>query len=160
MRTLEDLFLHGLKELYYGESQLLEALPSLRDAARKKSLKEVFEMHLREKQSQRNRLERIYKKLGISSSGVTSPGMQGMIAELHHILQEADPDEVQDARLIGAAKKIAHYEIAGYSNCVRYAKKLQHIETARKLQETLDEAYARNTLLDQVAEDRLLDQVA
>lgn len=160
MKTLKELLIHELEVLYDSEGQLLQAIPELRDSAHEQSLKKIFDQLLTETQAQRERLEVIYKRLGIQIKGIPSQVMRGMIGEIRAWLREEDTDEVHDARLIDAAKRIAYYEIAGYSSCVRYAKELQHIETARKLQETLDEEYAINSMLDEVAENTISGQVA
>lgn len=160
MKTLKELLVHGLEELYRGETQLIKILPALRNSATERDLKSIFEDHIKIKEDQRNNLDSIYQRLGVTSGKGYSPVIDMMITEIHEILREKAPDRIQDIRLIDAATKITQYQIAGYTCCVRYAKELDHIETARKLQRMLDEEYAMNTLLEHVAEDRLMDQLA
>lgn len=160
MKTLKELLVHGLEELYRGETQLIQVLPSLRNTATEKELRSVFEDYIKIKEDQRKSLDVIYQRLGVTTGKGYSPVIDEMIAEIRELLRENTPNDIQDIRLIDSVTKITHYQIAAYTCCVRYAIELDHIETARKLQLMLDDEYAMNTLLGHVAEDRLMGQLA
>jgi ferritin-like metal-binding protein YciE len=48
VKTLNDLFVHELKDLYSAEKQLTKALPQMAKAATNLQLKQAIENHLAE----------------------------------------------------------------------------------------------------------------
>lgn len=155
MKTLNDLFEHQLKDLYSAEKQMIEALPKMAAKANDGQLKTAFKDHLETTKKQKQRLEEICDELGISPSGETCKGMEGLVKEAESFIDEADDDEVMDAGLIADAQRVEHYEISGYGTAVRYAKELGHDDIASKLQTTLDEEYVADNQLDKLAENKL-----
>ena len=152
MATLQDLAIHGLKDLYSAETQILEALPTMAEAASHPELKNAFNQHLEETRNQVQRLEQIFQQLGQSPGGVTCKGMQGLIAEGQELLgQDADPD-VRDAGLIEAAQKVEHYEIAGYGTACEYAKLLGQNDALQLLKQTINEEEQTDKKLTQIAQ--------
>ncbi|WP_309572863.1 ferritin-like domain-containing protein [Deinococcus sp.] len=124
LKNLQDLYVEQLKDLYSAETQLVEALPKMAQAATDPKLKAGFEKHLTETQQQVKRLDSIFTDLGEQPGGHTCQAMKGLIAEgSEMIAQEAAP-AVKDAGLIACAQRVEHYEIAGYGTVVRYAEVL------------------------------------
>ena len=155
MKSLEDLFVHELKDLYSAEKQILKALPKMAKAASNEELKQAFELHLQETEGQVDRLEQVFEELGISSRGHKCHAMEGLIEEGKEIMEsDADP-EVMDAALIAAAQRVEHYEIAGYGCARTYAQQLGHNEAARLLQQTLEEEGNTDHKLTQIAMERV-----
>ena len=137
--TLEQLFVEQLKDLFSAESQLIEALPKMAEAAHAPVLKKGFQLHLKETREHARRLEHILKALGESPEGKTCKAMQGLVKEGDETISEDASPEVKDAALIAAAQRVEHYEIAGYG-CVRtYATLLGRKGDARVLATTLKE---------------------
>ena len=155
METMQDLYVHELKDLYNAEKQLLAALPKMAESATHRELRQAFEDHTRVTEEQVRRLETIFDDLGQSPTGKKCKGMEGLIEEGKEILEEkADPD-VRDAALIGAAQRVEHYEIAGYGTARTYAQQLGFSKHADLLQRTLDEEGEADKLLTQLAESRV-----
>jgi len=151
MRTLEDLFVHEIKDLYSAEKQLLKALPKMAKAASNIELREGLESHLAETEKQVKRLEEIMESHEIPTRGPKCKAMEGLVEEGHDILDEDLEDDVRDAAIIAAAQRVEHYEIAGYGCARTFAEQLGHEEAARLLQETLDEEKAADEKLTQIA---------
>lgn len=137
--TLADLFIEELRDLHSAESQLLEAIPAMAEAASDALLKGAFENHARQTGIHLERLERIFKELGENPRGRTCKAMKGLIAEgREHIEAKAGP-AVKDAALIASAQRIEHYEIAGYGTARTFATLLGHGDAAALLRQTLEE---------------------
>jgi ferritin-like metal-binding protein YciE len=153
MESLQELYIHGLKDLYSAEKQIIKALPKMAKAASSEELRAGFEEHLRQTEEQVERLEQIFEELEVSPRGKKCVGMEGLIEEGKELIEE-DPDpEVLDAGLIAAAQHIEHYEIAGYG-CVRtYAELLGYDDAAKLLQQTLDEEGETDKKLTALAEN-------
>lgn len=151
LETLDDLFEMQLKDLYSAENQLVKAMPKMASMAKDARLRQGFEMHLRETQTQVERLEQIGKGLDLKLSGHTCKAMEGLIAEGQETMSERATDEVMDAALIAAAQRIEHYEISGYGTAAHYAERLGHSEAAALLRQSLNEEQRTDTKLNDLA---------
>ena len=149
--TLQDLYVHLLKDLYSAENQLTRALPKLAAASKSPDLRLAFETHLRETENQITRLQTIADKLGVSLTGYTCNGMKGIISEGSEWIGEDATDAVKDAGLIMEAQHAEHYEIAGYGSARNYAEHLGHTEAATLLKTSLDEEIGADTKLNALA---------
>ena len=152
LQSLEDLFLHDIKDLYNAENQILKALPRMAKKASSPELRRAFEQHLKQTEAQVKRLERVFGTLDEKPKGKTCKGMQGLIEEGKEMLSEDIEDDVLDAALIAAAQKVEHYEIAAYGTARTYAEMLGNDEAARLLQQTLDEEGETDKKLTKLAE--------
>jgi ferritin-like metal-binding protein YciE len=155
MKTLNDLFVHELKDLYSAEKQLTKALPKMAKAATNESLREAFESHLQETEGHVQRLEEICSQLGVSTRGTKCKAMEGLIEEGQEVLEEDMEDDVRDAALISAAQRVEHYEMAGYGSARTFAEQIGNEEAARLLQQTLDEEGAADKKLTKIAMSRV-----
>jgi ferritin-like metal-binding protein YciE len=151
LKTLRDLFIHELKDLYSAEKQLVKALPKVAKAATNPDLKAGVEAHLEETKEHVNRLEQIFEQLGTSSRGPSCKGMEGLIEESATLIEEESDEEVLDAGLICGSQKIEHYEIAGYGCARAFAELLDEEEAMKLLQQTLDEEKATDEKLTELA---------
>lgn len=152
VKTLHQLFLDQLKDLYSAENQLIEALPKMAEAAHNPELKQGFEMHLEETRNHARRIEQIFQELEEGKpTGKTCQAMKGLVKEGSETIHEDATPEVMDAALIAAAQRVEHYEMAGYG-CVRtYAEIMGHTNAAKLLQATLDEESATDKKLTTAA---------
>lgn len=155
LSNLNDVFEHGLKDLYSAEKQLVEALPKMAEAASNDKLKKAFEKHLEVTKEQLKRVEEIGKELGKTVTGHTCEGMKGIIKEGESIVKDGKKGHALDAALIGAAQRVEHYEIAAYGTAVAHAEELGHKDAAKKLQKTLDEESKANEQLTDLAESTI-----
>jgi ferritin-like metal-binding protein YciE len=151
MKTLQDLFVHELKDLYSAEKQLTAALPKMAKAASTPELKEAFNAHLQETQHQLERVHGILQELGENPGRKKCAAMEGLIEEGSHIIKEKADPAVKDAALIAAAQRVEHYEISGYGTARAFAESLGHKEAAKILDEILDEESSANEKLNAIA---------
>jgi ferritin-like metal-binding protein YciE len=151
MKTLEDLFIHELKDLHSAEKQLLKALPKMAKASTNEELRTAFENHLAETEEHVARLDRLLADLNLNGRTPKCKAMEGLIEEGKEMMDDAMEDDVRDAALIAAAQRVEHYEIAGYGCARTFAEQLGHSDAAAVLQQTLDEESAANELLTNIA---------
>ena len=152
IRTLNDLFVDMIKDLYSAESQLVKALPKMAKKSTNPELKKGFEQHLQETINQKERLEKIAEMLDISPKGKKCAAMEGLIEEAEEIISEIADPQVLDAGLIAAAQKVEHYEIASYGTVATFAKILGNSEIENLLRETEKEEKGADEKLGKVAQ--------
>ncbi|TBZ66298.1 ferritin-like domain-containing protein [Rhizobium leguminosarum] len=151
-KTLNDLFLDTLKDIYYAEKQILKALPKMARAAQSEEGKAGFLQHRHETQAQIERLEQVFEMIGKPARGKTCEAIQGIIAEADEIIEEFNGSVALDAGLISSAQAVEHYEIARYGTLIAWAKQLGHKDAIPLLQATLAEEEATDKKLTQIAE--------
>jgi len=152
VKTLEELYVDELKDLYSAEKQITKALPKLAKAATSPELKDAFESHLQETLGQIERLDQVFDQLGKPHKAKLCHGMQGVLEEGSEVLEELEKSDLRDAALIGAAQRVEHYEMAGYGCVIEYATLLGHKDSAKLLQATLDEEKAADEKLGKIAQ--------
>ncbi len=155
IKSLEDLLVHDLQDLHNAETQLIEALPKMAEAANAAPLKKAFNDHLKQTRTHAARLEKALKQLGKGPGDETCKGMKGLIAEGDKAMKDVIDPHTLDAALIGAAQRVEHYEIAGYGTARAHAETLGKADIVDLLQTTLDEEGEANKLLTQLAEGRM-----
>src|SRR5947207_978442 len=155
IRTMDDLFVHTLRDIYYAENQIVKALPDMIEKATDPQLKQGFQGHLAETKNHVKRLEEVFKIHGVEVSGVDCPAIDGIIEEADDVAGEVDDKQVLDAALIGAAQAVEHYEIARYGTLIAWAKQLGRSDCASLLQKNLDEEKAADKKLTSLAESKV-----
>jgi ferritin-like metal-binding protein YciE len=149
--SLRDLYIRELRDLYSAEHQLVEALPKMSQAAHSRGLKNAFQAHLKETRGHVKRLETIFSAMGLPPKEEKCKAMAGLVAEGNEWTEEKATAGVMDAGLIAAARRVEHYEMAGYG-CVRnYAKLLGESNAAQLLQQTLNEEGGADRKLTELA---------
>jgi ferritin-like metal-binding protein YciE len=151
MKSMKDLFMHELGDLYHAENQLLKTLPRISERVSSEELKSALKEHTEETKEHVHRLEECFKQMGEKTSAHECQAMQGIIAEAEEILAQEEDGELIDAALIGAAQKVEHYEIAGYGTVTEWAKTMGQNEVARILGQTLSEEEKADGLLTKLA---------
>ena len=151
IKTMDDLFLHGLQDIYYAEQQITKALPKMIEQATNRDLAQGLRMHLEETRKQIERLDQVFKKLNQQPKGHDCPAIEGLIEEANETAGEVDDKSVLDAALIAAAQAVEHYEIARYGTLIAWAKELGHDEVVRFLTTNLNEEKAADSKLSNIA---------
>ena len=151
IKTLQDLFINELRDIYHAEKQLVRALPKMAKAASSDKLKEAFTAHLEETKGQVERLEQVFEMLDTRTRGKPCEAMQGLVEEAKEVMEEVKEPEILDAALIVAAQKVEHYEIAGYGSLRALAEALGHKDAAKLLDQTLAEEKKTDELLNKLA---------
>ncbi|HEY1095696.1 MAG TPA: ferritin-like domain-containing protein [Alphaproteobacteria bacterium] len=152
IKSMHDLYLHMLQDIYYAENQLVKALPKMSKATTNLGLQQAIENHLLETKVHVERLERIFGALEKNAKGVKCDSILGLIAEAEDMMDNADSQDVMDAAIIAAAQKTEHYEIATYGTLVSYAKLLGYPDQAKLLMDTLKEERLADEKLTTLAE--------
>src|SRR5918993_4309778 len=150
-KTLNDLFLETLKDVYYAEKQAVRMLQKAAKSAKADELKQAFTQHREESQGQVERLDQVFEILGRPARGKTCEAIQGLNAEMAEVLEDFGDSPAADAALIGAAQAVEHYEIARYGTLSTWASQLGMAEAATLLEETLAEEKKTDELLTQLA---------
>lgn len=138
-KTLDDLFLDTLKDIYYAERKILKALPKMARAAASDDLKAAFQKHKDETEIHVERLQQIFELLGKRAQGKTCPAIDGIIEEGEEIMDEFKGTSALDAGLISAAQAVEHYEITRYGTLKRWAEVLGMKDAVKLLDQTLGE---------------------
>ncbi|WP_213742543.1 ferritin-like domain-containing protein [Bradyrhizobium sp. dw_411] len=155
IKTMDDLFVHQLQDIYYAEKQLVKALPKMAEKATDKQLKQGFLTHLEETKTHVQRLEQVFEMHGAQVKAVDCPAIDGIIKEADEVTGEVADKAVLDAALINAGQAAEHYEITRYGSLISWAKQLGRNDCASVLQKTLDEEKATDKKLTTLAESRI-----
>jgi ferritin-like metal-binding protein YciE len=151
-KTLEDLFIDGVKDIYYAERKIIAGLKKMIRGAKSPELKSAFESHLQETEGQVERLVQVFELLGKPARGKTCPAIDGILEEGQEILEEFKDSDALDAGLLAGAQAVEHYEIARYGTLASWAMQLGKQDVAELLKQTLAEETKTDQLLTQLAE--------
>ena len=138
-KTLDDLFLDTLKDIYYAERKITKALPKMARAAQSDKLRAAFEKHLGQTEGHIERLEQVFEMIGKPARGKNCPAIDGIVEEGEEIIDEFKDMPALDAGLISAAQAVEHYEITRYGTLKRWAEMLGMNDAAKLLDATLQE---------------------
>jgi ferritin-like metal-binding protein YciE len=152
IKTMDDLFVHMLRDMYYAENQIVKALPDMIQKATDPALRQGFETHLGETKNHVKRLEQVFKMHGVEAKGLDCPAIDGIIEEANEVAGEIDDKNVLDAALIAAAQAVEHYEMTRYGTLIAWAKQLGRSDCASVLQQNLEEEKAADHKLTTLAE--------
>ena len=159
-KSLEDLFVNLLKDIYYAEKQILKALPKMAKKANSDDLRQAFEHHLEETQGQVERLEQVFALCDLKPTAKTCAAIKGILEEGEEDMKEAKDPDVLDAGMIADAQAVEHYEIARYGTMVAWAKQLGMNDAASLLEETLEQEHNADRTLTEIAEGSLNREAA
>src|ERR1700710_2322594 len=148
-----ELLIDELRDILHAEKQLLKALPKMAKAARFDRLRELFEIHLAETEQQVERLNECFSLLGEAARAKPCKGMMGLVEEGQEVMAKGErkEDAAADLALIGAAQRVEHYEISGYTTARNLSSQLRHSAVSALLSQSLAEEENADQLLNQVA---------
>lgn len=159
-KDLRELFLDGLKDMYWAEKALTKAIPKMMKNATDEDLVAALTEHLEVTKTQVTRLEEVFAALDETASAEKCEAMAGLIKEAEDIMAETEMGPVRDAGIIAAAQKVEHYEIASYGTLCAFASTLGENEAANLLEETLAEEKDADEKLSEVASTTVNDEAA
>ena len=171
IQSMNELFLHGLQDIYYAESQIAKTLTEMMNQQIDSALFDNLEHHLEETQEQIKRLEQSFRARGQTPQGVTCQAILGLIEEGQELVREVEDENVRDAAMLASAQAMERYEITRYGTLVAWAdqlgrsgvidqKELGSLEIVDLLQLTLDEEKNQDARLTALAESRINRQAA
>ena len=154
--ALMELFVDGIKDIYWAEKHLMKALPKMQKAATSEELQEAFETHIEQTAEQVTRLEQVFELLEEKAQGKKCDAMEGLVVEGQSIIEETEEGTAtRDVGLILAAQKVEHYEIATYGGLAQLAKTLGRDDISTILETTLAEEKETDVLLTGIAENNV-----
>ncbi|MEH2560841.1 ferritin-like metal-binding protein YciE [Bradyrhizobium sp. AZCC 2289] len=151
IKSMEDLLIHGLQDIYYAEQQIIKSLPTMIEKATNRDLVAGLKGHLEETNKQVERLQKVFEKLGKQPTGTQCPAIDGIIKEADETAGEIEDKAVLDAAIVANAQAVEHYEMCRYGTLIAWAEELGHDEIVRFLTTNLNEEKAANTKLNTVA---------
>jgi ferritin-like metal-binding protein YciE len=151
IKTMEDLFLHQLEDIYYAEQQLTKAIPKMAEKATNADLKAGLKSHVVDTKNQIERLDKVFAKLGQKPKGTDCPAIDGLIKEADETASEIEDKAVLDAAIVANSQAVEHYEISRYGTLIAWAEELGHDDVVRLLTTNLNEEKAANSKLNNVA---------
>jgi ferritin-like metal-binding protein YciE len=154
-KTLDDLFLQTLKDIYYAERKILKSLPRMAKAAESTELKQAFNTHREETQGQIERLEQVFEMLGKRASGVSCEAINGILEEGESVMEDFGDSEAADAAILAAAQAVEHYEIVRYGTLKTWAEELGLQDAVKLIDQNLQEEKKTDAVLTQLAEARI-----
>ncbi len=152
IKTMDDLFVHTLRDIYYAEQQIEKNLPKMIDKATDASLKADFQAHLAETRHHIERVEQVFEMHNVKAKAVHCPAIDGILKEADEVAGEIDDKQVLDAALIAAAQAVEHYEITRYGTLIAWARQLGRADCAAVLEKNLKEEKAADAKLTKRAE--------
>jgi ferritin-like metal-binding protein YciE len=155
IKTLNDLFVHTLQDIYYAEQKITKALPKMISKVSDQQLQSAFMTHLAETEQHIRRVEQVFQMHGEAAKAVTCPAIDGIVTEAEEIMKDASDPEVLDAAALASAQAVEHYEITRYGTLIAWARELGRNDCASVLQQNLDEEKATDQKLTQIAEARI-----
>ncbi|SHL24690.1 ferritin-like domain-containing protein [Chryseobacterium contaminans] len=151
--NLRKFFISALKDIYFAENAIIEALDKMQEAATTEELKDAFEDHQLQTKKHVSRLEKVFKLLDEKPEKKECEAIKGIIKEGEEVIKSTeDGSMTRDAALIIAAQKVEHYEIATYGGLVQLALTMGHDKAADLLEETLQEEEDTDYHLTEIAE--------
>jgi ferritin-like metal-binding protein YciE len=151
IKSMNDLLIHELKDIYSAEKQLIRALPKMANAVTSAALQQSLEDHLEETKVQAERLEKILTDMDVSLRVPKCAAMEGLLEEGKKLLEEDMDEQLLDAAIIAACQRVEHYEIAAYGCARTFAELLGMQEIVEILQTSLDEEGAADKKLTEIA---------
>jgi ferritin-like metal-binding protein YciE len=152
IQTLDDLFVHTLRDIYYAEKRIVKSLPDMIGKATDPQLKQGLSDHLEETRNHVTRVEEVFEMHGAEAKTVTCPAIDGIIAEAKEIGGDIEDKSVLDAALIASAQAVEHYEITRYGTLIAWARQLGREDCASVLAENLADEKAADMKLTDLAE--------
>lgn len=155
IKSMEDLYLHVLQDIYYAEKQILKALPDMIGKATNRELTAALKFHLGETEKQVSRLEQVFSLIDEEPKGTGCPAIDGIIKEANELASEIEDKAVLDAALLAAAQAVEHYEITRYGTLIAWSAELNRDAVARLLNTTLNEEKAADKKLSAIGEKKV-----
>jgi ferritin-like metal-binding protein YciE len=155
IKTMEDLYLHALQDIYYAEQQILRSLDEMIEKATNRELTKAFKAHKAHTENQIDRLGQAFELLGEKPKGTSCPAIDGLLKEAKSVASDISDKALLDAALIAAAQAVEHYEITRYGTLITWSRQIGSGAVAKLLQITLKEEKAADKRLSELAQAKV-----
>ena len=152
IKTMNDLFVHQLQDIYYAEKRIVKSLPDMINKATDARLHAGLEEHLTQTKQHVQRVEQVFEMHGVKAQTVTCPAIDGILKEADEVAGEVADKQVLDAAIIAAAQAVEHYEMTRYGTLIAWAKRLGRSDCASVLAKNLADEKAADQKLTALAE--------
>lgn len=152
MKTMNDLFLHFLQDIYYAEKAAAKSVSKVMRATRNPQVREMLENHKAHAQEPLDRLDRVFEAAGKRPRGKACEAMNGLLAECQEAIEEGEPGPVLDAALIACLQGIKMYEVTRYGSLLAFARQMGLAQAVTELEALRDAARKEDQALTQIAE--------
>lgn len=152
IKTMNDLFVHTLQDMYYAEQQIVKHLPEMIQKSGSPELRNAFKHHLGETEGHVRRLEQVFQMQDQPVKGVDCPAIDGILSEAKEVISDCGDKQVCDAAMLSAAQAVEHYEITRYGSLIAFAKQLGRADCAKLLDQTLEEEKAADKKLTEISQ--------
>jgi ferritin-like metal-binding protein YciE len=160
IKTMEDLFLHTLQDIFYAEQKIEKSLPTMISKASNSDLSGALTSHLGETKQHVVRLQEVFRMINARPKAIDCPAIDGILKEAREVTGDVEDKDVLDAAIIAAAQAVEHYEITRYGTLIAWARELGREDCASELEATLEEEKAADAKLTEVAESRVNEDAA
>jgi ferritin-like metal-binding protein YciE len=155
MKDLKELFVHGLRDMYWVENRLISELKTMSEKASNPELKQAFLDHRAETETHLQKLDDVFAMVDMTPRAEVCDGLKGILEEGHELLDKCETDALCDALLIEAGNKVEHYEIASYGTLKAFANELNLPPAASIFEGILEQEVAADKTLSQLAESSI-----
>jgi len=159
-KTLNDLFLETLKDIYNAEKQAIRGMSRMAKKVKSEELRTALETHREETERQVERLEKVFEMIDKPARGKTCEAINGLVEESKELMEDFADSEALDAGILASVQAIEHYEISRYGTMRTWAQQLGLQDAARLLEETLNEEKKTDELLTRIAEKAINQKAA
>ena len=149
VKTLSDLFIAELADMYDAEQRVALALPKMIEATTCGQLKAALEHHLSQSKTHVTKIEQAFKSIGVTAKAKKCEATVGLLKEADEMIATFKNSPALNAAIISSAQRIEHYEIASYGCLHAWATLLKHTAAANLIEGILgDEKKANEKLIE------------
>jgi ferritin-like metal-binding protein YciE len=160
--TLNELYIHELKDLWSANDQMVKALEKIIPQARNKKLVSMLKASHKGIASHTELIKSLIENQDEDVGKSHCQGMEGLVKEaIKHTINDA-PDEgpVLDAAIIAQYQRMTHYGITGFGTVTAFAKALKLTGDRLELEMAVKEMQKSDELMSELAESAVNAQAA
>ena len=160
MKTMNDLFLHFLQDIYYAEKAFAKSSTKIMKAVQNEEVREILKKAKDHAAEPIEALDRVFEAAGKRPRGKTCEAMNGLLAECQEAIEEGEPGPVLDAALIACVQGIKTYEVTRYGSLLAFARKMGLDSAVEELKKLRDAAHTDDEALSRIAEGDVNDEAS
>ena len=139
VQGLRGLFVDELKNIYWVEKTLTNALPNMIKSVKSEVLIKSLEDHLEVTKSQVSRIEKEFDAIGEKAEAKKCEVMERLFQDTADIIESTDAGVIRDAFIKSTTPKVKNFAIATYGTLCSFAKDLGEAKAVPLLALTLNE---------------------
>lgn len=152
MKTMNDLFLHFLQDIYYAEKAFAKSSSKIMKAVGNEQVREILRKAKEHANEPIEALDRVFEAVDKRPRGKTCEAMNGLLAECQEAIEEGENGPVLDAALIACLQGIKTYEVTRYGSLLAFARQMGLKDAIADLETLRDAARNDDHALSEIAE--------